>query len=507
MKAVVAMLKHETNTFSPVPTPLSRFGPDGPRYGEAALQAMRGTRTCMGAFIDLCEAAGIEVATPVAADARPSGPASAEVFEALCEPIVRAVEQGCDLVMLDLHGAMVTEMTDDGEGTLLKRLRDIRPDLPIAVALDMHANLTAEMVENCTVLAGYRTYPHVDHHETGTRAGKTLLDAIQRGVAPRMAWGRLPSLAHTLRMGTDDEPFKTLLAQAEQASQEPGVIDAVVFGGFALADIAHPCPSFVVVMDGDPREGASGAPPDAHGKSILHRLLRQAWRLRDQWVYRPEPLESALARAAALHDGPVLLIDHADNCASGGTQDTMRVLEQALRHGMQGIVMFAVCDPQAVQALIDVGVGGSAVLPVGGKTDMPALRRAGRPLTLSGRVRTISDGQFVLTGRMQTGARVSMGRTVVFETEQATVVICERHHEPWDLACLRAIGLEPTQARYLILKSRMAYRAAFLPIARAVIECDGEGVTSSDYGLFPYRRLVRPVHPLDAADFDAADIH
>ena len=501
MKAVVAMLKHETNTFSPVPTPLSRFGPDGPRYGEAALQAIRGTRTCMGAFIDVCEQAGIEVVTPLAADARPSGRAEAAVYDALCEPILQAVQQGCDLALLDLHGAMATAASDDGEGSLLKRIRAIRPDLPIAVALDMHTNLSADMVEHCTVLAGYRTYPHVDHYETGQRAARTVLRAMQGEVAPRMAWGRLPSLAHTLKMGTAEEPFKTLLSQADEARGLPGVLDVVVFGGFALADVAYPCPSLVVITDergvaGKTKTSDDGALP-VNGEAILRDLLARAWSLRDQWIYHPEPLEASITRAAALKQGPVLLIDHADNCASGGTQDTMRVLECALAAGLRDIVFFAVCDPQAVRALIDAGVGQTVTLPIGGKTDMPAIGRHGRPLVLRGRVRTLSDGEFVLTGTMQTGARVSMGRAAVFETPQATLVICERHHEPWDLACLRTLGIEPTRAHYLILKSRMAYRAAFLPIARAVIECDGEGVTSSDFSAFPYRNLARPIHPLD----------
>jgi microcystin degradation protein MlrC len=142
MRLVVAMMKHETNTFSPVPTPLARFGPDGPYLGQAARDAFAGTGTPMAAFLDLGEAEGAEIVTPIAADAPPSGVVSSIVYSAISDAISDAVAAGCDGVFLDLHGAMVAESTDDGEGALLERIRSIAPDMPVAVALDLHANLT-----------------------------------------------------------------------------------------------------------------------------------------------------------------------------------------------------------------------------------------------------------------------------------------------------------------------------------------------------------------------------
>jgi microcystin degradation protein MlrC len=128
---------------------------------------------------------------------------------------------------------------------------------------------------------------------------------------------------------------------------------------------------------------------------------------------------------------------------------------------------------------------------------MPAIGRRGEPLTLTGRVRTATDGGFTVTGPMMTGTRVSLGRSVVFESQGVSIVVCERNHEPWDLGCFRSLGIEPTAKRYLLLKSRIHYRAGFMPIAKAIVECDGVGVTSSDYALFSFARLERPAYPLD----------
>jgi len=212
MKIVAAMMKHETNTFSPVPTPLARFtrgSTDLPR-GEVVRQAYGGTNSGIAAFLDICDAQGWEAVTPVAANAWPSGPVEDEAFETIVAAIMEAIEAGCDAAMLDLHGAMVTQSLEDGEGELLRRIRAVAPDLPIAVALDMHCNLYPGIVENCTILAGYQTYPHIDTYQTAKRSGEILVRALKGEVAPAMAWGNRPMLPHIMEQGTADGPNHAL---------------------------------------------------------------------------------------------------------------------------------------------------------------------------------------------------------------------------------------------------------------------------------------------------------
>ncbi len=194
MHLVIAQMKHETNTFSPVPTPIGRFATGGglPPEGEAAVAAYRGTGSAIGAFIELAEQAGARYTIPVAGNAWPSGPVEDAAFEHMASRIVAAVAAGCDGVLLDLHGAMVTQSHEDGEGELLRRIRAVAPDVPIGVALDMHTNLYDAMAGHATVIAGYQTYPHVDMHGTGLRAGRALLAQLQGRAKPAMAWGRMP---------------------------------------------------------------------------------------------------------------------------------------------------------------------------------------------------------------------------------------------------------------------------------------------------------------------------
>jgi microcystin degradation protein MlrC len=221
MHIVIAQMSHETNTFSPVVSDLARFSPAGsgvPIAGDTAQEMFRGTASCMGGYLTVAEAADAQITIPVVAGAAPSGPVEDEAYEYIAEKIVHAAAQGCDALFLDLHGAMVTRSHEDGEGELLRRLRAVNPDVPIAIALDMHANLYDDIVGLSTIVAGYHTYPHIDMYETAELAGKLLLDHIVNGIKPTMAWGNNPMLPHIMRQGTDDQPNRALQARARKWS-------------------------------------------------------------------------------------------------------------------------------------------------------------------------------------------------------------------------------------------------------------------------------------------------
>jgi len=491
MRLVAAMVKHETNTFSPVPTPLERFNPS---FGNAARDAYKGTNTPLGGYIAEAEARGADLAVPVAAEAWPSGKVDHQAFERLADSVLDAVSRGCEAVLLDLHGAMVAERYDDGEGELLRRIRQLRPGIPIAVALDFHTNLTRLMVENCTAIVGYKTYPHVDMRDAGERAGRIVLDMLAGKCRPVMRWGNRPMIPHIMRQATDDEPMKSLIATARRLEQGK-VLAATVFAGFPHADIHDAGLSAVVVADGD--EATAGAAAEA----AKEELLDQAWRDRAGFVYRGEPIDRALARAkeaaAKPGSGPVILLDHCDNCGSGGTQDDMTAIEAVLRAGLEDVAAFGVADPQAVEQLIAIGVGRRGTVALGGKRDMPSIGVKGRPLPVSGVVRAITDGEFVIRGPMYTGVRVAMGRTAVIDTGAVEIVVTERNHEPWDLGCLQSVGIEPRAKRFVLLKSRVHWRAGFKPIAKAVVDLSGQGVTTSDYSILRFDKLRRPIYPLD----------
>jgi len=487
MRALIAMMKHETNTFSPIVTDLARFEAWGLHFGDAARRAYAGTAMPMGAYIELANAAGAEIVTPVAAEAMPSGPVAVDAYERLAEAICDVVREGCDVALLDLHGAMVAEHTMDGEGTLLERMRAIDPDLPIAVTLDLHCNLTEKMVANCTALIGYKTYPHTDMYDVGKQIGQVVLNSVAGRAQPVMAWGNVPLLSQTLCQGTDDEPMAGLIATCRECEAQAGVLAATVFGGFALADMPESGNSAIVVADGDP----------VLARACSDRLLAQTWDQRPAFVYQHRPLADTVAAAKEITDGPVMLLDHADNCGSGGTQDVMAVIAEVIAQGLEDVAVGAVWDPAAVREMQAAGIGATVTLNLGGQTDMPSIRTAGQPLEVTGKVKALTDGEWIVRGPMYTGVTVMMGPTAVLDTGKVEIVVVSNHHEPWDTGVFTSVGIQPEHKRYLLLKSRIHYRAGFAPIARHTLTLDGVGVTTSDNQLLDYENVRRPVFPLD----------
>lgn len=499
MRVAIAMMSHETNTFSPVPTDLARFsgGADVPPEGRAAVDIFRGTASCLGGFIEVCESRGIDYFIPVAAGAAPSGPVARAAYEYVCERIVRAATM-CDALLLDLHGAMVTEDHEDGEGELLARIRQVAPDLPIAVSLDMHANVTDAMVRRATVICGYHTYPHVDMDRTAVRAANILFDAMAGRVRPVMAWGHAPMLPHVMRQGTDDEPNRGLQARVMELEAQ-GTLAASLFTGFPHADIHDAGLSVVIVTDGDAPRAAE----------LRDELLDRAWSQRAAFVYEVEPLAQSMERARRIAaepgEGPVVLLDHYDNTASGGTMDTTEVLAAVLEAGLEEAAFFAIYDPAAVAAMQAAGVGNEVTVALGARLHMPALAEQSRPLTVTGRVRLLSEGRFPATVAMSRGLTMNMGHAGVLRVGGLDLVVISRHLEPFDPGCFRSLGIEPAHCRYLVLKSRIHYRVGFRAMARGMVECAGRGVCTSNYAELAFERVRRPIYPLDGVNAPRAE--
>ncbi len=491
-KIVIARMNHETNTFSPIPTPLEAFAP---QWDADAYRDQKGARTAMGAFLALAEQTGAEIVTPLAAWANPSAAVAADAYTVMCDAIVRAIEGGCDAILLDLHGAMVAENAEDGEGTLLERIRRIAPDTPMAVALDLHGNVTRKMVTHADVIVSFKTYPHIDMFETGEHAGRLLLARLQGKSQPTMAWRQVPVLSATLTSNTSASAMQRAVEAAKAAEQEAGVLAVSVLAGFPLSDFRDAGMSVVVVTEND----------TALADAVAERIARQIWNERDDFVYDSLQLAESLAQARALSEGPgqgpVLLLDHSDNVMSGGTCNTMDVLEAALQAGLTGIAVGPVSDPEAVAQLVQAGVGATVTLAVGNKVDLAAQGISKTPPVYTGKVSAISDGRFTVTGPIYTGSTLQMGRSVLLDIGAARIVVTEERVEPYDLGVFTSLGLDPAQQAFLILKSRMYCRPVFVPISRALVECDSDsgGPTSANFRLFPIKKVRRPIYPLDPA--------
>ena len=500
MKIGIAMMSHETNTFSPVITDLDRFsGGNGiPLRSEAALNTYRGTASCLGGYIEVAESQNVTIEMGIAAAAPPSGPVEDDAFEYMCDAIM-ALSAGVDGLMLDLHGAMTTKSYDDGEGELLRRIRANNPTLPIAISLDMHANITELMVSHCDVLTGYHTYPHIDMDSTARRGAEAFFAMLKGQAKPVLRWGNAPMLPHVMRQGTDDEPNASLQAKAIELEQA-GCLGVSVFTGFPHADI-YDAGFSVVAMTDDNADAAQGH---------VNELLNAAWQVRQDFIYEVEALPKSMQRAKdaalAAGDGPVIVLDHYDNTASGGTMDTTEVLSAVLDAGLERVAVFGFYDPQVVEQMAAAGVGATITVDLGGKLPMPALTEQSAPISLTGEVKLISNGKFKAQVAMARGLTMNMGRSAVLSVGPVDIAIISRHIEPYDPECFRSLGMEPLSYDYVMLKSRIHYRVGFRDLAKQVIECAGRGVCTSDYSQLTFAKVRRPVYPLDHEGTGANEI-
>jgi microcystin degradation protein MlrC len=422
----------------------------------------------------------------VAAAASPAGRVTRDIYEHVKQRMLADLETAgrLDGVLLDLHGAMVPEGLDDGEGDIIAAVREaVGPDVPIAVTLDFHGNLGRDMIGKADLLHGYKTYPHVDMAERGEEAAERLAQVIGRRIKPTAAWRKPPILPPLGNQGTARGPMRRLYDLADEMEKDPKVISVSLFAGFPYADIPDAGLGIYVVTDDDP----------ALAERLAGRLARVAWEHRHEFLHTALPVKDAVARALAADGRPIVLADMADNTGGGAAGDGTEILRELLRVGARSAVVACLWDAAAVQRCIEAGVGAHVTLDVGGKVD----DRHGAPVRVTGTVRTLSDGRFVHRGPMMHGLPGRLGPTAVLDVNDIKVILITYRWQTLDPEMIRFVGIDPLMEKILVIKSTIHYRAAFEPIAREIIEVDAPGLSSSNLARFVFRRIRRPIFPLD----------
>ncbi|MBI4638681.1 MAG: M81 family metallopeptidase [Candidatus Rokubacteria bacterium] len=482
----IAMFSHETNTFSTIPTDRRQFEARDLRYGGELLEVYRGTGTCLGGMIDAAGARGVTLVPSLAAAASPAGRVTKDLYEEVKARLVADLRGAgpLDGVLLDLHGAMVPEGLEDGEGDLLRAVRSVVGDaLPLAVTLDFHANLTADIVRGATLVHGYKTYPHVDMAERGREATERVVDVVVGRIRPVTAFRQPPLLPPLGNQGTARGPMRRLGDMAAEMERAPRVVSISIFAGFPLADIHDAGLSVYVCTDGDP----------GLAERLADQLASAAWAARREFVHTALPVPDAVRQALEIDGRPVVLADMADNTGGGAAGDGTELLRELLRVGARAATVACLWDPEAARACCRAGVGATVTLPVGGKVD----DRHGAPVEVTGRVRTLSDGRFVHKGPMFRGLEGRLGPTAVLDASDVKIILISNRWQTLDPEMIRFVGIDPLAEKILVVKSTIHYRAAFEPLAHTILEVDAAGLSSSNLGRFTFKNVRRPIFPLD----------
>ena len=486
-KVLSAEIIHETNTFNIHPTTLRHFQDRYVLDGPQAIATRGSQNTELAGLLDTGRDHGWDITHVISAAAGPGGVVSTDAFETLTAGLITAANGPWDGLFLMLHGAMVTEFCEDGEGEILRRLRAVvGPELPICVTLDPHANVTAAMCELAQILVSFTTYPHVDLRATGRRAGELLHRTMSGDIHPRTLRAHRPMLEEANGGRTDLGPMIERHAMARAYESRRGVYAISINGAFPCADIAEVGPTVLVTCDGD---------------TPAHRHIAESL-ADDIWARRHDALNTYVTARAAAEvarkwdgaSGPLIIADYADNPGAGAYGDGTNLLAALIGAGVQDACFGPLVDPLAVEFLGTQRPGTEVSLDIGGRTDA---QFGGGPLQVRGTLTWFGDGRVVGSGPILGGLERSFGPTAVLDVNGIEVLLVSIAHQMLDLRQFETFGIMPSRKSVVALKSMQHFRAAFAPIAGRIIVCDSGALCTLNYASLGYRKVPRPMFPLD----------
>jgi microcystin degradation protein MlrC len=493
-RVAVGGFQHETNTFAPSKADYAAFeaggGWPGVQYGESIFGAVEGANIPAAGAISALRALGHTLVGTAWAAASPSAHVTSHAFERIAGEMITRLREALpvDAVYLDLHGAMVVESYDDGEGELLRRVREVvGGKVAVVASLDLHANVTRAMVDYADGLVAYRTYPHVDMAETGARAARLLDQILRTGKRPELGYHMLDYLTGIPSQCSFIEPCKSIYQELARLEQQTGSVLSFT-PGFPMADFAD-CGMAVF--------GYGSAQAVARLRGVVADAEKDfAMELHDA----PQAVQRA--RARGMVGAPVVLADTQDNPGAGGNGDTTGLLRTLVEQKAQDAVLGMLIDPASALVAHGAGPGATLLFNLGGKSGV----LGDAPYTGEFTIERLGDGKFTCTGPMFKGFRMTLGPMALLRSRAAPgvrVVIASRKCQAADQEMFRHLGVEPRRSRIVALKSSVHFRADFEPIAQEVLVVKSPGPALADPVEFKWTKLrkgvrLRPLGPAHA---------
>lgn len=491
MRIVTGGISHETSTFAPTPTTFRDFETGlGLFRGDAIAERFRGTNNCTGGFIDGAKRHDFDLIPLLWTFAYPSGLIDRAAYDTLkgefLDRLAREVAQRgpVDGVLLDLHGAMVVEGIDDGDGDFIAAVRQaVGPNCPIVVTFDLHGNHTQRRLDAATAVIGFDTYPHVDMAERGRDAADLIVGTINGDVRPVSALRELPLFWSAACQVTAHPPIDEAFRLVHEVERRPGILSVTLATGFPWADVPHMGASVIVVADGNPQLARTTA--DEIGDWV--------WQRRERWHCKPLTVGEALELGERQGRYPIILADMADNTGGGAPGDSTEVLRTFVERNLQNALLLYLVDPEAAEQAHAAGIGQHLRLELGGHSHPVQ----GPPLPLEVEVVALSNGRFTYDGPMYAGLTGDLGPSAWVRHRGVNVVVVSGRMQPLDKAFARSLGIDCKAMRDIAVKSAAHFRSGFEAIAGSIHNIDAAALHTHDFARLAYRRRRRPMFPLE----------
>ena len=491
MRLGVAGFSHETITFWPGLTTLEDFERDA-AYGPRVLEKARGTNTCIGGFMEVCEAEGVELVPVLNASGGATATVADEVYDhyvPLMRKGFREMRDGIDGVLLSLHGAMATESRQDPETDAVREIREeVGYGMPLMVTLDLHANKDEALLREADAVFGFQSSPHVDMRNTGVRAARAMVRTLRGEIKPAAALRKPGIVVPSVFSATTVSPAKDIIDRVHAWEREPGVVDVTALFGFAWADVKPLGMSMVAVTDDDP----------ALARRIVDDLTELAQSKRRELTGRKEAslygveegVKLALRKAEKAKK-PIVILDHADR-----SNDTTFVLRELLRQGAMKTAFPMIYDPESAQRCVEAGVGATVELDVGATTSW----RDGGKLRVRGKVLWAGEGRYRGTGPMRVNQDINLGPTGILQVGGVWLQLISRQSSLIDDDPIKQFGYRPQDFRVIVSKSKTHFRAVYEVIGEEIVIVDAPGQCPADLSVFRYVNVPPEVYPVTVKD-------
>lgn len=494
MRIAIGGISHETSTFVKTPTTLKDFESGfGLFRGPQILERFTGANICAGGFIDGAAKHGFEIVPLLWTFAYPSGLIVRDAYEQLKSEFLQrlqmAEENGgpVDGILLDLHGAMVVDGIDDGDGDFIASVRKhLGNDRPLIVTQDLHGNHSSLRVSSADAIIGFDTYPHIDMAERGREAADMMVATLRGEIRPVMALRQIPLFWNVICQVTAESPMSDLMQKVHSMEKRSGILSITVATGFPWADVPDMGASVIVVADKEP----------SLANETADELAGWIWENRHLWKCDPVGIRDAIRTGEAGGRYPVVLADHADNTGGGSPGDSTEILQTFVDLKLQDAVLLYIVDPDAVEQAHAAGVGNMVSVAVGGKSDPVQ----GPPVQMYARIMALSDGDFTYDGPMYAGLTGNMGRSAWLKQDGVSVVVVNAHEQPLGPAFARTLGLHCEQMKYIAVKSAAHFRASFGRFAGCIINVDARAIQTHDFAKLQYRKRHRKFYPIEIAE-------
>ncbi|MEM9497180.1 MAG: M81 family metallopeptidase [Pseudomonadota bacterium] len=477
MRVFMATLSTETNTFAAMPTAMSGFEAYFLRHGDASSMPPNLMTEALHVWRKRSEDLGWEVVESIAAIAEPAGPTTAECYQALRDRLLSdAVAAGAiDIVLLQLHGAMVAEGTDDCEGDIISRVRAMLPDAVIGVCLDPHCHLTQKMIECSDVIICFKEYPHDDASARAEELFDLVRKTAERHIAPVMATYDCRMINLYL---TKSGAMRAFVDRLSALEGEAGILSVSLAHGFPWGDVKDVGARTLVIADNDLEQAQTTA----------EMLGKEFFDLRQQVICRPVSLDQALDDAVAAETGPVVLADMGDNSGGGAPGDSTFVLRAVLERGLTDVATGIYWDPMVVRMCEDAGEGSELSLRIGGKTGPDS----GDPVDLNAKVVRIRTG----LGQHLGQGLEPLGTLVRLAAEgNVDILVNDLRTQVYHPEAFEQIGIGLHTKRLVTVKSLFHFFAPFQAIASRIIQVATPGGTSPSFEKIPFAKLQTPYWP------------